>query len=672
VVALTAVVAGVLLRSAVSAPEAVVVSCPVIAELAGWPGGFPVAANNSGQIVGVVYERGNLRSFVWSEGRTTKLSVPGAESTSAKAINDRGDVVGWSSTAGGTKAFLWRDGKISVLPVPGGLDVGSASDVNERGEIVGWATDAADRGHVLLWRNGKVTDLGRLRLEFDEPGEAIGERGEIVTAGPVLWRDGKSRRLAMPPGWTGVGVVDINGRGQIVGEGELRYERHAFLWEAGRVTDLGWGTDASAINEAGQVVGDAYTGDQVVRAFVLQGGKLTDLGALSGHLTSRAVAITDGGLIVGWSSASAQGADTRAVTWTMRPSASGRCPVPKPPQSGDSVVVRERSITVVGSITELRADGGRALVLVDPPAEDACRDVFVWNQSSGRLVTVVDGRRCVEGDRYGGVALAGDRVAHVERSGGHNLESFVVVTALATGRNSTVASASASGQGAWGDEVGDPHGAGGLLVYEHSTRCGVDDGPLCPAGVADSTIVTDRIRLASPGTRVVARSTGPLTVLAVGGGRIVARLERGDLIVLAPRSTAARLVAHEGVEAERLIATYPYRPGEVLAAATDGRTLVVQRAGKLDVIALPGGAGRQPVRHFPTAGALADVDGGVAVVVQGRTVRLLHLASGRSAAVAGPAAGPAMAQLEPAGLYVAAGRTLTFTPRSAVRQRLGG
>jgi hypothetical protein len=31
-----------------------------------------------------------------------------------------------------------------------------------------------------------------------------------------------------------------------------------------------------------------------------------------------------------------------------------------------------------------------------------------------------------------------------------------------------------------------------------------------------------------------------------------------------------------------------------------------------------------------------------------------------------------MAQLEPAGLYVAAGRALTFTPRSAVEQRLSG
>jgi hypothetical protein len=102
-------------------------------------------------------------------------------------------------------------------------------------------------------------ELGRLADELggDAYGLAIGERGEIVSAGPVLWRDGKSRRVAMPAGWTSVGAIDVNGRGEIVGEGELQFARRAFLWDAGRVTDLGRGTQATAINEAGQVVGGA-------------------------------------------------------------------------------------------------------------------------------------------------------------------------------------------------------------------------------------------------------------------------------------------------------------------------------------------------------------------------------------------------------------------------------
>jgi hypothetical protein len=187
-------------------------------------------------------------------------------------------------------------------------------------------------------------------------------------------------------------------------------------------------------------------------------------------------------------------------------------------------------------------------------------------------------------------------------------------------------------------------------------------------------------------------------VLAVGGGRVVALRPAGGLIVLARAPAPTGLVAHEGFQAERLIATYPYEPEEVLAAATDGHTLAVLRANVLDVIPLPGNPGTRTTRKLPGAtsyGAdrpvaclegtlggltgtpceeaelrLTDLDGHIAVYVRSTAVYLLDLTNGRSVIVARPTAFPVNAQLEPDGLYVAAGNTLTFTPRAEVERRL--
>ena len=130
---------------------------------------------------------------------------------------------------------------------------------------------------------------------------------------------------------------------------------------------------------------------------------------------------------------------------------------------------------------------------------------------------------------------------------------------------------------------------------------------------------------------------------------------------------------------------YPYKPGQVRAAVTDGRTLAVLRVGALDVIPLPGALGSRSIRMLPHASSygpesgaaypepqlrLTDLDGHIAVYIRGHAVHLLDLTTGRSVIVAQPAATPVNAQLEPDGLYIAAGNTLTFTPRRQVEQRL--
>ena len=83
----------------------------------------------------------------------------------------------------------------------------------------------------------------------------------------------------------------MNNRGQVVGQSQIAGGTwHAFLWQRGKMVDLG-DFRPLAINDNGQVVGGNV---------LWQKGKLTDLGTLGGGLTE-AVDVNERGKIVGYS-----------------------------------------------------------------------------------------------------------------------------------------------------------------------------------------------------------------------------------------------------------------------------------------------------------------------------------------------------------------------------------
>ena len=100
-------------------------------------------------------------------------------------------------------------------------------------------------------------------------------------------------------------------------------DSHAWLWQDGRVTDLGnlggdgqfGGNHACAINNRGQVVGHSdLTGDTTFHAYLwTREAGMRDLGTLPGDFASLAIGINDRGEVVGASLAA--NFSSRAILW---------------------------------------------------------------------------------------------------------------------------------------------------------------------------------------------------------------------------------------------------------------------------------------------------------------------------------------------------------------------
>lgn len=225
----------------------------------------------------------------------------------ATAINARGAVVGWSTfdDNGSSHGFVWRRGRMLDL-----APLTTANDINDHGVIAGAGLTATGEQHALLWARGKATDLGTLGGDFSQA-LGINNHGQVVglsttAAGEphaFVWARGQMTDLAPL-----VTASDINDHGQIVGSYRPAGEDdpHAYLYQlrSGRRTDLGtlygWFSEATAVNQRGQVVG--YLGVRTVpgpnSAFSWSKDHMTDLGTRGGEF-SQALGVNDRGTVVG-------------------------------------------------------------------------------------------------------------------------------------------------------------------------------------------------------------------------------------------------------------------------------------------------------------------------------------------------------------------------------------
>jgi probable HAF family extracellular repeat protein len=181
-------------------------------------------------------------------------------------------------------------------------DSATPEAINNRGDVVGWSSffDPAvnsNRVHAVLWQNGGMIDLGEgLAVDVSPRGTILGSIAGYN--GIALWKN---------MAWRSAGFVGapnaLNKFEQIAGWYTSNGYARAFVMSEGAVTDIGTfgglSSAATDIDDHGRVVGYAARADGNDHAFLYERGRMTDLGTLAGGRVSRAAAINNHGVVVG-------------------------------------------------------------------------------------------------------------------------------------------------------------------------------------------------------------------------------------------------------------------------------------------------------------------------------------------------------------------------------------
>jgi probable HAF family extracellular repeat protein len=244
------------------------------------------AINDSGDVTGYHFLPTGVRAFRYTEA-THVVDVldplPGGSLTIGMAINNLGDVVGYGNTPQGTRAWRSTPGLPPLaLPTLGG-SFGLACGINDHGQVTGTSSvdDLTNTQHAFrLEMDGSVTDLGT----FDGP-EGTSSACGIDGAGRVTGRATNggvnhafrfTGALADLDAFGGAGSgAEGTSNGTTVGSFTLAdgFTSHAFVHTVANGSvdlnsripaDSGWVlTSAKAVNANGQIVGQGIVNGEV-------------------------------------------------------------------------------------------------------------------------------------------------------------------------------------------------------------------------------------------------------------------------------------------------------------------------------------------------------------------------------------------------------------------------
>lgn len=260
---------------------------------------YAVAVNNTGQVVGnYLAEDGTQHLFRWSDGIMTHL----VDSAQATDVNDGGEISGWLFTDKGTEAFTYSD-QVYLFDLPEGPSRAYALD--SEGRVVGRFSGETEQAFLDV-------DGTPLMLAPDLDTYAIG----INDAGQILLKELRPNGFHTLLMQADDSLVDlgsfggdctqatgINESGQIVGWSQTSAGRYqAFLWENGRMESLAepeWSySSAVAIDNSGRVLIKATVGTED-GIFLWEDGQLTDLDNF-GREYVEVADMNNEGQIVGW------------------------------------------------------------------------------------------------------------------------------------------------------------------------------------------------------------------------------------------------------------------------------------------------------------------------------------------------------------------------------------
>ena len=274
-----------------------------------------------------------------------------------RLINNRGTLVGGADTLETDPlcfnvsdcfvmhAFQWQEGDLTSLRIlPSGTN-SQAFWINDHGLIAGMSQNGQidpllgiQELRAVVWEDSNIIDLGTLEGGYESIAQSINDRGQVTglalntvpdpfapSCGNIcpffpptqnrafLWEGGRMQDLGTLGGPDALGEF-INDRGQIVGSSFVSFNPTSsglpqidpFLWEDGEMIDLGslGGTFGEPVdlNNRGEVVGNMFLmGDATVHPFLWRRGSLLDLGTFGGTF-GNAGAVNDSGVIVGTAS----------------------------------------------------------------------------------------------------------------------------------------------------------------------------------------------------------------------------------------------------------------------------------------------------------------------------------------------------------------------------------
>jgi probable HAF family extracellular repeat protein len=141
---------------------------------------YSVLVNERGDLAAYGSLDNHYQAYVRTGGAWRPLPALGTgDATLLTSLSETGVLVGSSNTTPGglQQAAVWRHGKVGALPGLGG-ETSGAYDTNSAGDVVGYAQATDGVTHAVLWRRGKLVDLGVAGAQ--SVATRISERGQIL------------------------------------------------------------------------------------------------------------------------------------------------------------------------------------------------------------------------------------------------------------------------------------------------------------------------------------------------------------------------------------------------------------------------------------------------------------------------------------------------------------
>jgi probable HAF family extracellular repeat protein len=202
-------------------------------------------------------------------GRRAAIRLGGITLAGAAALAGVAGTAGAAPnpTGAGNQACTWAAQVLPTVPTTTGYAWGGVAGTDGDRTFAG-----NSNGHAVLWRDGRLIDLGvGEAADVNGGGDAVGYQFDSSAySHAILFRAGTAIRLAEPANVHATRATGINEDGLIVGTGDINGDTmgtsHALVWSAstpGRVTDLGTldGDEANAtslvgVNEDGTLIGN--------------------------------------------------------------------------------------------------------------------------------------------------------------------------------------------------------------------------------------------------------------------------------------------------------------------------------------------------------------------------------------------------------------------------------